>query len=212
MSTTPTATLQRLGRISIFPVISTIPSSRFGVASARSALVLPSRSRLYVVDHFPDSKAAAIYKNLGSAVAGDSGIATINADGDSGYYSYVYNPDNPEWQVVSIIDPDPIPEDYYAEWSVPAQSASGSLDLPYTVSVDKMGLATREKVDGTVFDIEPVTKSGSIAGGNWSIAPDGKQTVTTAGHLNDDSFHKTGGAASASWSVHYTVTCTTPAG
>lgn len=63
-------------------------------------------------------------------------------------------------------------------------------------------------MDGATIEIEPITKSGTIDGGNWSISPAGVQTVTTGGHTNDDNYQNNGGAASASWSVHYTVTKT----
>lgn len=54
-----------------------------------------------------------------------------------------------------------------------------------------------------------ITKSGTIDGGTWNISPADKQTVTTAGHTNDDNFQNNGGAASASWTLHYSVSKTT---
>jgi len=63
-------------------------------------------------------------------------------------------------------------------------------------------------VDGATIEIEPITKSGSIEGGSWSISPAGKQTVTTSGHTADDNYQKNGGDAGASWSLHYAVTKT----
>ena len=63
-------------------------------------------------------------------------------------------------------------------------------------------------MDGATIEIEPITKSGSIDGGSWSISPAGKQTVTTSGHTADDNYQKNGGDASASWSLHYAVTKT----
>ena len=78
----------------------------------------------------------------------------------------------------------------------------------YGVRTDKIQTATLEKVDGATIEIEPTTKSGSIEGGNWSISPAGKQTVTTSGHTADDNYQKNGGDASASWSLHYAVTKT----
>ena len=63
-------------------------------------------------------------------------------------------------------------------------------------------------MDGATIEIEPVTKSGSVDGGSWSISPAGKQTVTTSGHTADDNYQNNGGDASASWSLHYAVTKT----
>ncbi len=47
-----------------------------------------------------------------------------------------------------------------------------------------------------MFEITPSATGGSIDGGSWSLTPAGSQTVTT------------GGNASASWSLHYTVSKT----
>ena len=63
-------------------------------------------------------------------------------------------------------------------------------------------------MDGATIEIEPITKSGSIDGGSWSVSPTSKQTVTTSGHTADDNYQKNGGDASASWSLHYAVTKT----
>lgn len=179
----------------------------------------------YIIENYPDSVAAKTY--LASAMAAERemagyGISTIDDAG--GYYTYIYNPGRAGWQVVALIgppipvgeepDPDipPAPVEYYANWSAEPQSASGQFDLTYTLNPDKVGLVTREKVDGAVIDIEPVTKSGSIDGGSWSISPAAKQTVTTSGHKNDDTYHQTGGAASAKWDLHYSVSKTSSGG
>ena len=106
-------------------------------------------------------------------------------------------------------EPEPVVQEYYASWEAPAQTASGSFDFSYGVSTDKIQLKTQEKVDGATIEIEPITKSGSIDGGSWSISPAGKQTVTTSGHTADDNYQKNGGDAGASWSLHYAVTKTT---
>lgn len=99
-------------------------------------------------------------------------------------------------------------QEYYASWEAPAQTASGSFDFPYGIRTDKIQLKTQEKVDGATIEIEPITKSGSIDGGSWSVSPTSKQTVTTSGHTADDNYQKNGGDASASWSLHYAVTKT----
>lgn len=105
-------------------------------------------------------------------------------------------------------EPKPVVQEYYASWEAPAQSASGTADLTYGITTDKIQLKTLEKVDGATIEIEPITKSGTIDGGSWSISPAGVQTVTTGGHTNDNNYQNSGGAASASWSVHYTVSKT----
>ena len=99
-------------------------------------------------------------------------------------------------------------QEYYASWEAPAQTASGSFDFSYGVRTDKIQTATLEKVDGATIEIEPITKSGSIDGGSWSVSPPSKQTVTTSGHTADDNYQKNGGDAAASWSLHYAVTKT----
>ena len=99
-------------------------------------------------------------------------------------------------------------QEYYASWEAPAQTASGSFDFSYGIRADKIQLKTQEKVDGATIEIEPITKSGSIDGGSWSISPASKQTVTTGGHTADDNYQKNGGDAGASWSLHYAVTKT----
>ena len=106
-------------------------------------------------------------------------------------------------------NPKPIVQEIYANWEAPAQTASGSFDFDYGIITDKVQLKTTEKVDGATIEIEPITKSGTIDGGTWNISPADKQTVTTAGHTNDDNFQNNGGAASASWTLHYSVSKTT---
>ena len=134
-----------------------------------------------------------------------------------GYYTYIYNPGRAGWQTVALIgpeigeeepEPEPVVQEYYASWEAPAQTASGSFDFSYGIRTDKIQLKTQEKVDGATIEIEPITKSGSIDGGSWSISPASKQTVTTSGHTADDNYQNNGGDASASWSLHYAVTKT----
>ena len=106
-------------------------------------------------------------------------------------------------------NPKPIVQEIYANWEAPAQTASGSFDFDYGIITNKVQLKTTEKVDGATIEIEPITKSGTIDGGTWNISPADKQSVTTAGHTNDDNFQNNGGAASASWTLHYSVSKTT---
>ena len=169
--------------------------------------------QMYIIENFPESTAAEIY--LASADELLNGVETYASA--RGYYTYIYNPGRAGWQTVALIgpeigeeepEPEPVVQEYYASWEAPAQTASGSFDFSYGVRTDKIQTITQEKVDGATIEIEPVTKSGSIEGGSWSISPAGKQTVTTSGHTADDNYQKNGGDAAASWSLHYAVTKT----
>ena len=169
--------------------------------------------QMYIVENFPESTAAEIY--LASADELLNGVETYASA--RGYYTYIYNPGRAGWQTVALIgpeigeeepEPEPVVQEYYASWEAPAQTASGSFDFSYGIRADKIQLKTQEKVDGATIEIEPITKSGSIDGGSWSISPAGKQTVTTSGHTADDNYQKNGGDAGASWSLHYAVTKT----
>ena len=133
---------------------------------------------------------------------------------DSGS-AYVYQASEAGWQNVMTRYP-PVdqptepeqPEEYYASWSASPQTASGSLDLSYGLNLHKIGLVTGETIDDAVFEITPSATGGSIDGGSWSLTPAGSQTVTTGGHVMDDTYHTTGGNASASWTMHYSVSKT----
>ena len=169
--------------------------------------------QMYIIENFPESTAAEIY--LASADKLLNGVETYASA--RGYYTYIYNPGRAGWQTVALIgpeigeeepEPEPVVQEYYASWEAPAQTASGSFDFTYGIRTDKIQLKTQEKVDGATIEIEPITKSGSIDGGSWSISPAGKQTVTTSGHTADDNYQKNGGDAGASWSLHYAVTKT----
>ena len=169
--------------------------------------------QMYIIENFPESTAAEIY--LASADELLNGVETYASA--RGYYTYIYNPGRAGWQTVALIgpeigeeepEPEPVVQEYYASWEAPAQTASGSFDFSFGIRTDKIQLKTQEKVDGATIEIEPITKSGSIDGGSWSISPAGKQAVTTSGHTADDNYQKNGGDASASWSLHYAVTKT----
>ena len=169
--------------------------------------------QMYIIENFPESAAAEIY--LASADELLNGVETYASA--RGYYTYIYNPGREGWQTVALIGPEigegeeapePVVQEYFADWDAPAQTASGSFDFSYGVRTDKIQAATQEKVDGATIEIEPVIKSGSIEGGSWSISPAGKQTVTTRGHTADDNYQKNGGDAAASWNLHYAVTKT----
>lgn len=171
-------------------------------------------TQLWLIENYPESTAAKIYLESAQALL-DGAVAYANP---RGYYTYIYTPARSGWQTVALIGPEiseeeteepkPVVQEYYASWEAPAQSTSGTVNLTYGITTDKIQLKTLEKVDGATIEIEPITKSGTIDGGSWSISPAGVQTVTTGGHTNDDNYQNNGGAASASWSVHYTVSKT----
>ena len=171
-------------------------------------------AQMQIIENYPDSTAAKIL--MGSAqtlLEGTDAYASAR-----GYYTYIYQPGRAGWQTVAVIGPEisddepnpkPIVQEIYANWEAPAQTASGSFDFDYGIITDKVHLKTTEIVDGATIEIEPITKSGTIDGGTWNISPADKQTVTTSGHTNDDNFQNNGGAASASWTLHYSVSKTT---
>ena len=169
--------------------------------------------QMYIIENFPESTSAEIY--LASADELLNGVETYASA--RGYYTYIYNPGRAGWQTVALIgpeigeeepEPEPVVQEYYASWEAPAQTASGSFDFSYGIRTDKIQLKTQEKVDGATIEIEPITKSGTVEGGSWSVSPASKQTVTTSGHTADDNYQKNGGDAAASWSLHYAVTKT----
>ena len=171
-------------------------------------------AQMQIIENYPDSTAAKIL--MGSAqtlLEGTDAYASAR-----GYYTYIYQPGRAGWQTVAVIGPEisddepnpkPIVQEIYANWQAPAQTASGSFDFNYGIITDKVQLKTNEKVDGATIEIEPITKSGTIDGGTWAISPADKQTVTTSGHTDDNNYQNNGGAASASWTLHYSVSKTT---
>ena len=178
-------------------------------------------TQLWIMEHYPDSLAAQTYRASAQALAEHSnGNGFTTYSGENGYYTYIYTPPaGYAWQTVAIVgeeiteeggtDVPDIPESqYYASWSAGPQTASGTLDLSYGLDLHKIGLVTGETIDEATFEITPSATSGSIDGGSWSLSPAGSQTVTTGGHVMDDTYHTTGGNASASWTLHYTVSKT----
>ena len=169
--------------------------------------------QLYIMQHYPDSRAAALYRESAEELL--NGVQTYTAE--AGYYTYIYQPAASGWQTVALIgpaiegeepEPEPVPQEYYADWQAPAQTAGGSFDLTFTVNTDKVQLNTLEKVDGAVITITPSRTSGSVDGGSWQMTPAGVQTITTSGHTQDDTYHLNGGDGSATWTVHYEVSKT----
>ena len=169
--------------------------------------------QLYIMQHYPDSRAAALYRESAEELL--NGVQTYTAE--AGYYTYIYQPAASGWQTVALIgpaiegeepEPEPVPQEYYADWQAPVQTAGGSFDLTFTVNTDKYQLNTLEKVDGAVITVTPSRTSGNVDGGSWQMTPAGAQTITTSGHTQDDSFHLNGGDGSATWTVHYEVSKT----
>ena len=179
---------------------------------------LYDETQQWIMENYPDSYAAQTY----IAAAEELVNGTDAQSGENGYYTYIYNPPaGYAWQVVALVGeeiaggteiPDvpsvPEPKYYSAAWTAPAQSASGSFDLTFTVNTDKYQLNTLEKVDGAVITVTPSRTGGSVDGGSWQMTPAGAQTITTSGHTPDDNFHLNGGDGSATWTVHYEVSKT----
>ena len=179
---------------------------------------LYDETQQWIMENYPDSYAAQTY----IAAAEELVNGTDAQSGENGYYTYIYNPPaGYAWQVVALVGeeiaggteiPDvpsvPEPKYYSAAWTAPAQSASGSFDLTFTVNTDKYQQNTLEKVDGAVIIVTPSRTGGSVDGGSWQMTPAGAQTITTSGHTQDDSFHLNGGDGSATWTVHYEVSKT----
>ena len=179
--------------------------------------------QLWIMANYPNSLAAQTYRASAQELSEqgtDSKAATYS--GENGYYTYIYNPPaGYAWQVIAIVGeeiseegggtdiPDVPDSEYYsANWVAPAQSASGSFDVTFTINADKQQLETGEKVDGAKITVTPSKTSGSIDGGSWQMSPAGAQTITTSGHTNDDSYQNNGGDGTVTWSVHYEVSKT----
>ena len=179
---------------------------------------LYDETQQWIMENYPDSYAAQTY----IAAAEELVNGTDAQSGENGYYTYIYNPPaGYAWQVVALVGeeiaggteiPDvpsvPEPKYYSAAWTAPAQSASGSFDLTFTVNTDKYQLNTLEKVDGAVITVTPSRTGGNVDGGSWQMTPAAAQTITTSGHTPDDNFHLNGGDGSATWTVHYEVSKT----
>ena len=162
-------------------------------------------------EQFPDSLAGEIVN--GTAVYADDDAETV-------YIGTLYVPSNAAWQRFVILDYTPVtlggdneipeltPEGQPVDkpWSA-SYERTETLDFSYTINTDKIQLETLEKVDGAGIDIAPILDGipSDINGGSWTITPAGKQSVTTSGHTQDDSYHLNGGDASATWMVHYSV-------
>ena len=166
---------------------------------------------LWQAEQFPDSLADEIVN--GTEVYADDDAETV-------YIGTLYIPSNAAWQRFVILDYTPVtlggdneipeltPEGQPVDkpWNA-SYERTETLDFSYTINTDKIQLETLEKVDGAGIDIAPILDGipSDINGGSWTITPSGKQSVTTGGHTQDDSYHLNGGDASATWTVHYSV-------
>ena len=162
-------------------------------------------------EQFPDSLAGEIVNS--TAVYADD-------DAEMVYIGTLYVPSNAAWQRFVILDYTPVtlggdneipeltPEGQPVDkpWSASYEHTE-TLDFSYSINTDKIQLETLEKVDGAGIDIAPILDGipANINGGSWTITPAGNQSVTTGGHTQDDSYHLNGGDASATWTVHYSV-------
>ena len=166
---------------------------------------------VWQAEQFPDSLAGEIVN--GTEVYADDDAETV-------YIGTLYVPSNAAWQRFVILDYTPVtlggdneipeltPEGQPVDkpWNA-SYERTETLDFSYTINTDKIQLETLEKVDGAGIDIAPILDGipSDINGGSWTITPSGKQSVTTGGHTQDDSYHLNGGDASATWTVHYSV-------
>ena len=166
---------------------------------------------VWQAEQFPDSLAGEIVN--GTAVYADDDAETV-------YIGTLYVPSNAAWQRFVILDYTPVtlggdneipeltPEGQPIDkpWNA-SYERTETLDFSYTINTDKIQLETLEKVDGAGIDIAPILDGipANINGGSWTITPAGNQSVTTGGHTQDDSYHLNGGDASATWTVHYSV-------
>ena len=162
-------------------------------------------------EQFPDSLAGEIVN--GAVTYADDTAETV-------YIGTLYVPSNAAWQRFVILDYTPVtlggdneipeltPEGQPVDkpWSA-SYERTETLDFSYSINTDKIQLETLEKVDGAGIDIAPILDGipADINGGSWTITPAGKQSVTTGGHTQDNSYHLNGGDASATWTVHYSV-------
>ena len=114
-------------------------------------------TQMWLIENYPASTAAKIYLESAQALL-DGAVAYAKP---RGYYTYIYTPARSGWQTVALIGPEiseeeteepkPVVQEYYANWEAPAQSASGTVDLTYGITTDKIQLKTLEKVDGATI-------------------------------------------------------------
>ena len=167
---------------------------------------------VWQAEHYPESLAAEIL-NAPEIYAAPTGKTV--------YIGTLYTPSNPAWQRFVVLNYTPVVLD--GESEIPGFQPEGkpidkawtasydrteTLDFSYTINTDKFQQNSLEKVDGAGIDITPILDGipADINGGSWSITPGGGQSVTTGGHTQDDNYQNNGGDATATWTVHYSVT------
>lgn len=176
----------------------------------------------WIIEHYPDSdEAKACLNYVTNSISGASTYAV-----GPNYYSFIYEPGVAGWQRVAIITGEQVqtttggggeggggggetPEQFFGDWSVSvteSATASGSFTFTYTINANKYQLDMLDKVQDALLAIEPVLKSGTIDGGNWSISPSTAQNITTSEHEMNDSFNTTGGQGTVQFTVTYNVT------
>ena len=181
--------------------------SSTGLYTTAEASACYTDAQQWVMEHYPNSDAGLAY--MGATEQLTNGATPYVAESD--YYAYIYQPPtgtfggHSEWQTIAVIDPS-----FYATWETEPQTASGEFELTYTINADKVQLVTAEKIDGAVIEIEPVTSTGNISDGVWTLDPVGRQVVTTSGHTMDNAYQNNGGNATASWTLHYSVSKINP--
>lgn len=139
--------------------------------------------QLYVMEHFPQSQAARLYLESAKATLGQSTARAATYDG-GGYYTYIYDSGNPNWQIVALEgppigdeeppdEPEPTPPPTYdANWSVDiTESASAGFEAKMTVRVDKYANVTHEDLSDAEITVQASPASGDLDGGSWQMDP-----------------------------------------
>lgn len=209
------------GQMSVFAT----NASSYSLTDEQSAYnTFYNEDQQWVIENYPDSVAAQVYvQSANEALYG--GVSTYAVDK---IVTYIYTCPNPNWQTIAVMGPKlsevegggdiEIPEgedgtqpsaNASKEVSVTeSATASDSFTFTYTINANKYQLEMLDKVQDAVITVEPVTKSGTIDGGNWSITPGTAQNITTSAHEMNDSFNTTGGQGTVTFQVTYSVTKT----
>lgn len=196
------------------------PASTYSLDSVDSAEdSFYDSQQKWIMDNYPDSDVAKTYAQ--SAAEAVNGGASTFAE-PVGYYSFIYTPARAGWQRLAVVTGELIggdtevhpdegtpPQYYHANKDVSvteSATASDSFSFTYTINANKYQLDMLDKVQDAEITIEPVTKSGTIDGGNWNIDPSSPQKIVTSAHEMNDSFNTTGGQGTVTFKVTYSVT------
>lgn len=136
--------------------------------------------QLYVIENYPQSQAARLYLDGARAAMGQPAGHATTYDG-SGYYTYIYDSGNPNWQIVAVEgppigeeeEPEPTPTPTYdANWNVDiTESASASFEASMTVKVDKYANVTHEALSDAGITVQGSPANGDLDGGSWQVDP-----------------------------------------